>query len=38
MGEVHHPHDAEDQGQPDTQESVGAAEDDRVDEVLEEFN
>ena len=37
MGEIDHPHDAEDQGQADAEESVGAPEDDGVDEVLEEL-
>ena len=34
MGEIDHPHDAEDQRQADSQERVGAPEDQRVDEVL----
>jgi hypothetical protein len=37
MGEVHHPHDAEDQRQPDAQQRVGAAEDDGIDQVLEKL-
>ena len=37
MGEVHHPHDAENQRQPDAEQGVGSAEDDGIDEVLEEL-
>jgi hypothetical protein len=32
--EVHDPHDPEDQGQPDPEKGIGAAEDERVDEML----
>jgi hypothetical protein len=34
MGEIHHPHDAEDQCQADAQESVGAPENHRIDNML----
>ena len=37
VGEIHHPHDAEDQRQADAEQRVGAAQDQRVDEVLEEL-
>src|SRR5579871_6560011 len=38
MGEIHHPHDAEDQGQADAEERVDAAEHERVQAMLEEFS
>jgi len=34
VGEVHHPHDAEDQRQADAQQRIGPAEDEGVDAVL----
>ena len=37
VGEVHHPHDAEDQRQADAQQRVGAAQDERVEAVLEQL-
>jgi hypothetical protein len=37
MGEIHDPHDPEDQGQADAEQRIGAAEDQHVDHVLEEF-
>jgi hypothetical protein len=35
MGEIHHPHDAENQRKADSQERVGAPEDQRIDKMLE---
>ena len=37
VGEIHHPHDAENQRQADAEQRVGSAEDDGVHEVLEEL-
>ena len=37
VGEVHHPHDAEDQRQPDAQQRIGAAQDERIECVLEQL-
>ena len=37
MGEIHHPHDAENQRQPDAEQGVGSAEHDGIEEVLEEL-
>ena len=37
MREVDDPHDAEDQRQPNPEQRISAAEDDRIQDVLEEF-
>ena len=37
MREIHHLHDAEDEREPDPEKRVGAAQDQRVGDVLEEF-
>ena len=37
VGEVHHPHDAEDQRQPDAQQRIGAAQDEGVEAMLKEL-
>ena len=37
MGEIHHPHDAEDEREPDAQKRISAAEDQRVRDVLEKL-
>ena len=37
MGEVHHAHDPEDQGEADAHERIAAAHDEAVDEVLDEL-
>jgi hypothetical protein len=37
MGEVHHPHDAEDERQPNAQQGINAAEHESVYAMLEKF-
>jgi hypothetical protein len=37
VGEIHHPHDAENQSEADAEQRIGSAQDDGVHEVLEEL-
>jgi hypothetical protein len=38
MSKIHHPHNAKDQGQTDSEQRIGAAKDQHVDHMLEKLS